>query len=133
MHRLGLRLGIAAGDVVEHALKRALHHAAAVGALVIDREIFLAGAVENGVERRFRQLTDGLRQGEVIFFPERLKVHPRDGVVTDVVVAAGLNGALQDGFGVVGDDERRVCHELRAETRADGAGTVGVIEGEHPR
>ena len=133
VHGLGLRFGIAPGDVVEYALKGPLQHAAPVGALVVDRQIFLARAVEDGVKRGFRQIADGLGQGEVIFFAERLKIHPGDGIILDVVVAGGLDRALQNGFGVVRNDECRVGDELCAEARADRAGTVGVVEREHAR
>ena len=45
-----------------------------------------------------------------------------------VVEARGLNRALQDGFGIVGDDKRGVCHELRAETAAHRTRAVGIVE-----
>ena len=69
----------------------------------------------------------------MIFLCQRLEIHPGDGIVPHVVPAGRLNGALQDGLGAVGDDEHGVGHLLRAETGADGAGAVGVIEREHAR
>ena len=132
-HGVGLCLGEAAGDVVDHALERPLERAAPVGALIIDGELFRARAVEDDVERLLRQRLDGVVQREMIFLGQRLKIHPGDGIVAHVVPAGGLDGALQDGLRAVGDDEQRVGHLLCAETRADGAGPVGIVEREHAR
>ena len=93
-HGVGLRLGEAPGDVIDNALKGPLQRAAPVGALIIDRELFRARAVENNVERLLRQGVDGVVQGEMIFFRQRLKIHPGDGVVANVVPAAGLDCTL---------------------------------------
>ena len=93
-HGVGLRLGEAAGDVVDDALKGPLQRAAPVGALIIDRELFRARAVENNVERLLRQRIDGVAQRKVIFFRQRLKIHPGDGVVADIVPAGGLDCTL---------------------------------------
>ena len=132
-HGVGLRLGEAPGDVIDDALKGPLQRAAPVGALIIDRELFRARAVENNVERLLRQRIDGVAQRKVIFFRQRFKIHPGDGVVADVVPAAGLNRTLQDRLGAVGDDEQRIRDLLRTESRADRARAVGVVEREHTR
>ena len=93
-HGVGLRLGEAPGDVIDNALKRPLQRAAPVGAFIIDGEFFRTRAVENDVERFLRQSIDGVIQGKMIFFRQRLKIHPGDGVVADIVPAGGLDCTL---------------------------------------
>ena len=132
-HRVGLRFGESARDVVENALKGPLERAASVCALIIDREIFLARAVQNGVQRVLGKVLHGRCERELIFFCKRLKIHPGDRVVLDVIEAAGLDRAVQDRLVPVGDDKVGVCDQLRAETRADRARAVGIVEREHAR
>ncbi|CAN3986408.1 Transposon-encoded protein TnpW, partial [Dysosmobacter welbionis] len=50
----------------------------------------------------------------------------------DVVPAAGLDGPLQDGEGLVRHDQFRIHLQLAAQARTGGTGTEGVVEGEHP-
>ena len=132
-HRVGLRFGESARDVVENALKGPLERAASVCALIIDREIFLARAVQNGVQRVLGKVLHGRCERELIFFCKRLKIHPGDRVVLDVIEAAGLDRAVQDRLVPVGDDKVGVCHQLRPETRADRARAVGIVKGKHAR
>ena len=94
LHRLGLRFGKAAADIVQHALERALQRAAPVRALVVDGQLFRARAVEDGVLRRLRQRGKRLGERKVVFFRQRVKIHPRDGVVADVIKARRLDRAL---------------------------------------
>ena len=131
MHRLGLRFGESARNVVDHALKRPLKYPAAIGAFIVDGEIFLARAIQDGVHCLFGQLAHRVIQGEFILFRQRLEIHPGDGVVFDVVEAGCLNRTLQNGLRIVRDDERRIGHQLRAESAAHRARTIGVVEREH--
>ena len=69
----------------------------------------------------------------MVFIRQRFKIHPRNGIVSDISPAAGLNTAVVDGQRRVGDDQRGIDLQPVAETGAFGAGAHGVVEGEHTR
>ena len=108
-HRVGLRFGESARDVIENALKGPLERAASVRAFIVDGEAFLARAVQNGVQRVLGKVLHGRCERKLIFFCERLKIHPGDRVVLDIIKAAGLDRAVQDRLVPVGDDKVGVC------------------------
>ena len=130
-HPVGLCLAIAAADVVQDALEGLLQRALAGAALVDKLELLAAGAVEDGVHGLLGQVGQRVRELKVVFLPQRVEVHPGDGVVLDVAPAAGLNAALQNGETGVGDDHGGVGLQLGAQTGTGGAGTVGIVEGKH--
>ena len=61
-----------------------------------------------------------------------LEVHPGNGIVFHVAPAGHLETAVQQRQVRVGNDQLRVCHQLKAQARAGGTGAVGIIKGEHP-
>lgn len=69
----------------------------------------------------------------MIFFRQRLVVHPADALALDAVPPAGRNTALDERLRRIRDDERRVDTQPRAEAAAGRAGTVGAVEREHAR
>ena len=85
------------------------------------------------MQRVLGKVLHGRCERELIFFRERLKIHPGDRVVLDVIEAAGLNRAVQNRLVPVGDNKVGVCDQLRAETRADRARAVGIVKGKHAR
>ena len=93
---VGLGLPPAALDVVADAFEGLVQHTLAPGLVVVELQLLPAGAVEDDLTDLLRQGVPGLRQGEVILFGQRLKVHPGDAVAPDIVPAAGLDGPLQD-------------------------------------
>ena len=99
----------------------------------MQRELLVARAVEQDVTHVLRQVTDGRSEVKVIFFRQRLVVHPADALALDAVPAAGRNAALKERLRRVRDDERRVDAQPRAEAAAGRAGAVGAVEREHPR
>ena len=129
---VGLCLLIPALHVVADALKGLVQHALAPGLVVVELQLLPAGAVEDDAAHLLRQRLPGVCQGEVIFLRQGVEVHPGDAVPPDVVPAAGLDGPLQDGQGLVRYDQVRVRLQLAAQARAGGAGAEGVVEGEHP-
>ena len=80
-----------------------------------------------------RQVTDGRRKVKVIFFRQRVVIHPADALILDTVPAARGDAAVEDGLRQIRNDERRVDAQLRAEAAAGRAGTIGAVEREHPR
>ena len=98
----------------------------------MELQLLPAGAVEDDAPHVLRQGLPGVGEGEVVFLRQGVEVHPGDAVPPDVVPAAGLDGPLQDGQGLVRHDQVRVRLQLAAQARAGGAGAEGVVEGEHP-
>ncbi len=131
-HGVRLRFLKAALDVVHDALKRALERAAAVGAVIVDGEVFPFCAVQDGVDGLLRQVADGLGEREVIFSCQRLEIHPGDGIVLQRAPAGGLDGPVEKRSVPVRDDQLGVGHKLCAEACADRACTIGIVEREHP-
>ena len=129
---IGLGLLVAALHVVADALKGLIQHALAPGLVVVELQLLPAGAVEDGAPHVLRQGLPGVGEGEVVFLRQGVEVHPGDAVPPDVVPAAGLDGPLQDGEGLVRHDQFRIHLQLAAQTRTGGTGTEGVVEGEHP-
>ena len=122
---------VPAGQIVDNPLKGLLQSAPAVAAIVLQFQFFSLGAVEQGIHSLGRELLQGCIQGKTEFPAQGLVVHPADGVVFRVAPAAGDNTALQDGQAFVGHDEVRIYLQLIAQTAAVGAGTIGIVEGEH--
>ena len=129
---IGLGLLVAALHVVADALKGLIQHALAPGLVVVELQLLPAGAVEDDAPHVLRQGLPGVGEGEVVFLRQGVEVHPGDAVPPDVVPAAGLDGPLQDGEGLVRHDQFRIHLQLAAQTRTGGTGTEGVVEGEHP-
>ena len=132
-HGLALRLLIAALEVADDALKRAAQHTGAAVRIIMQRELLVARAVEQDLAHILRQVADRRSEVKVIFFRQRLVVHPADALALDAVPPAGRNTALDERLRRVRDDERRVDAQPRAEAAAGRAGTIGAVEREHPR
>ena len=131
-HRVRLRLLKPPLHIVHNALKRPLQRPAPVRAFIVDRQVLTLRAVQDHVERFLRQLPDGHGQREMVLLRQRLEIHPRDGIIPQIVPARGLDGSVEDGLVPVRNDEIGVGHELRAKARADRARAVGIVEREHP-
>ncbi len=108
-----------------------MQHALSLGAVIFQVQLFPLGAVEDDVPHLLAQLLPGGAQFEAVFFRQGVEVHPADAVAADVVPAAGLDGAVQDGFRLVRYHQIGVDLQLAAQTRTGGARAVGVVEGEH--
>ena len=132
-HGLALRLLIAALEVADDAFKRAAQHTGAAVRIIMQRELLAASAVEQDLAHVFRQVADRRGEVKVIFFRQRLVVHPADAVTLDAVPAAGRNAALEERLRRIRDNERRVDAQPRTEAAAGRAGTIGAVEREHPR
>ena len=128
--RLGLL--VAALHIVQHALKGLLQDAVTVAPLIVERQLFLAGAVENNLLGLVRQLRKGRIQIKMVLLGHGLEVHPGDGIVFHVAPAGHLETAVQQRQVRVGNDQFRVRHQLEAQAGAGGTGAVGIIKGEHP-
>ena len=128
---VGLGLPVAAGDIVENALKGLLQHPHAVAPVIGHPQLFRAGAVEDHLHGILGQALYRLRQGEVILLGQGLKVHPENGIRPGTLPAGGLNGPLENGLVLIRDHQILVGNELKAQAGAAGAGPVGIVEGEH--
>ena len=100
--------------------------------VVLELQLFTAGAVEDLLPGFLGQVLPGGGEGEAVLQGHGVKVHPGDGVGLDGVPAHNLDGALGQALFLVGDDEILVGHQLHAKAGAGRAGAVGVVEGEHP-
>ncbi len=132
-HGLALRLLIAALEVADNALKRAAQHTGATIRIIMQCELLITRAVKQDLAHVLRQVADRRGEVKVIFFRQRLVVHPADALALDTVPPAGRNAALQERLRRIRDDERRVDAQPRAEAAAGRAGTVGAVEREHAR
>ena len=132
-HGLALRLAVAALHAVHQPLEGLAQRARAAGRLVLQLQRLAARAVHEHVHHLLRQFADGGAELEAVFFRQGVVVHLGDAVALDVPPAGGLDAALKDGEGGVGDDELGVGPQLGAEPGAGGAGAVGAVEGEHAR
>ena len=132
-HGIALRLLIAALKVADDALKRAAQHAAAAICVVVQGELLVPRSVKQDLAHVLRQVADGRCKVKVIFFRQRVVIHPADALIFDAVPAARGDAAVEDGLRLVRNDERRVDAQPRAEAAAGRARAVGAVEREHPR
>ena len=132
-HGIALRLLIAALKVADDALKRAAQHAGTAVGIIMQSELFIPRAVEQDLAHVLRQVADGRCKVKVIFFRQRVVIHPADALILDAVPAARGDAAVEDRLQWVRNDERRVDAQPRAEAAAGRARTVGAVEREHPR
>ena len=69
----------------------------------------------------------------MIFECQRLKIHPRDGIVFDISPPARLDRAVIDRQIGIRDDKRGIDLQAEAQARAFRTGAEGIIEGKQPR
>ena len=123
---LGSQLPVAALHVVADALKGLPQHPLAPGLVIVELQVLPLGAVEDNVPDLRRQVPPGGGELEAVLLGQGVKIHAADAVPPDVVPPGALDGPLQDGLVLVGDDEGRVHLQLAAQARTGGAGPVGV-------
>ncbi|MPM10219.1 hypothetical protein SDC9_56547 [bioreactor metagenome] len=130
----GVRLGLTVPSlqIVADPFKGLMENPLPTGLVVVQSQFFALGAVEDHVNHLFGQFSHGGGQAKMIPPGEGVEIHPRDAVALDVVPAGGGDGAVQDGEGGIGYHQVRVHLELAAEPCTGGAGSVRVVEGEHP-
>ena len=129
----GLRVGlfVAALEVVDDPLEADLVGAAAAEAVAVgDLVALAAGAVEEDLALRLRQLLPGRVDVDAVLLGDRLDQPPPVG---GDAAAPRLQRALVQREGRVGDDQLGVDHPLEAEPVAALAGAVRRVEGEDPR
>ena len=129
---VGLGLGIPPGHIGQNALKGLLQHTVAVAAIVLHLQFFSAGAVENHIPGKFRQLLPRCMQGKAVFLRHGGIVHQADAVGLGGAPTCDLNGALRQTLGLVRHHQIGVGNLLNTQAGADRAGAVGVVEREHP-
>jgi hypothetical protein len=130
---VALRVGlfVAALEVVDDPLEADLVGAAAAEAVgVADLVALLAGAVEEDLALGLLQLRPGLLGVDPVLLGDR---GDQPLPVGGDAAVPGLQGALGEREGRVGDDQLGVDHPLEAEAVAAVAGAVGRVEGEDPR
>ena len=129
---IGLGLHIAALQIVGDALKGLMQHTLAPGLVVLQRQLFALGAVEDDVLHLMGQLGVGRSQGEMILFTEGVEIHSGDPVGANGVPSGGHHRAVQNGLALIGDHQRGVHLQLHAQTGTGGTGAEGAVEGEQP-
>ena len=132
LHGVGLGLPVAALQIVHDALKGLIERPLAPGLIVVEGELLAPGSIEDDVQHLGGELFHRVGELEAVLGGQGVEIHPGDAVGLDIVPARGGNGPVQDGQGLVGDDELRVHLHLGAQAGAGGAGAEGVVEGEHP-
>ena len=130
---IGLGLPIASGNIVQDSLKGLLQHSHAVAPVIGHVQLFRAGAVENHLHGLFGKGIDRIRQGEMVFLGQSLEIHPENGVRPGTLPAGSLNGPVKNGLRFVRDYQVLIRNQLKAKARTIRAGTVWIVEGEHPR
>ena len=130
--RIGLGLPEPAGNIIQDALEGLFQGTHAVAPVVGHLQLLAFGAVEDHIHRLGGEFLKGHIQGEVVLLGQGLEVHTDNGIGTGGGPAAGLDGAVQIGFGLIGDHQVRVRHQLEAQAGAEGARARRIIEGEHP-
>ena len=98
----------------------------------MNRQLFVARAVEDFLHHVVADVPDGLAQREFVMSRERFIVHRRNGAALHRPAAA-FNRALLDAFIPVGNYFVLVDFEENAQTRAFRARAEGIVEGEHAR
>ena len=129
---IGLRVGlfVAPLQVVDDPLEANLVGAPAAEAVGVgDLVALLAGAVEEDLFLQLLQFRPGLVDVDVVGLGDR---GDQPAPVGGDAAIPGLQGALGERQGRVGDDQFRVDHFLEAEAVAAVAGAVRGVEGEDP-
>ena len=127
-----LRFPIAPGDVIEDSLKGLLQYAHAISTVIGHVELFSLCTIQDNVHHIPGQLLHRYGQREMVLLCQRLKVHSENGIGAGALPAGGLNGTVKDGFLFIWNHQVFVRNQLKAQPGAAGAGTGGIVEGEHP-
>ena len=132
-HGIGLRFAVTALHIGHDTLERLLQRSSAVPALIMQLKLFALRAVQDHLAGSFRKRMKWRIEIEMIFERQRLKVHPRNGIILDISPSARLNRAVIDGQIGIRDDERGIDLQTEAQARAFGTSAQRIIEGEQPR
>ena len=129
---VGLRLLIAAGNIVQNALPGLLQHTHAVAPVVGHPQLLSLGSVEDDVHHFPAERFHRGRQGEVVFLGQSLKVHPEDGICPGAAPAGSLNCSVENRQALIRNYQVFIRHQPEAQAGAAGAGTGRIVEGKHP-
>ena len=132
-HRVGLRLSDTALDIGNDAFECLFQRTASVSTLIVQVQLLTARAIEDHLHGLLRKLPDGHMKIKMIFQSKRLKIHSGNGVILDIAPAAGLNPAVENRNGRIGNDQRRVYLQTEAQAGALRTGTHGIIERKQTR
>ena len=100
-----IRLGLpkTTADVIEDSLKGLLQHAHTVSAVIGHFQFLTLCAVENHIHSLPRQLLHRYCQGKMVFLRQCLEIHSEDGICPRIAPAGGLNRAVKDRLGLIGN------------------------------
>ena len=123
---------VAAGNIIENALKGLLQDAHTVSPVVAHTELFALGAVQDHIHRLFREAFYRLRQGKTVFLGKRLEIHTENGIGTGAAPAGDLDRAVKNRLILIGDHKILIRNQAEAQAGTIRAGTGRIIKGEHP-
>ena len=124
---------VALFDDVQHAVEAdALAHAALFESAVDDVDL-VAGAAQQGVQRRFGIIAQRRVQRKAVALAHRLVKGRHPGAFLDGFEAVDVDGAFGDREGAVGADQLLRDGAKLADAGASFAGAQRIIEGKHPR
>ena len=129
--RVGLSVPIAAGNVVEDALKGLLQHAHTIAAIIGHAQFFLAGSVEDHLHGLRRQGLHRRGQGETIFLCQGFKIHAENGIRPGTLPTAGLDRTVKNRLILIRDHQVCIRHQPEAQAGTFRASAAGIVEGEH--
>src|ERR1700727_1189301 len=127
---LAFGLLVAALEIGDHALEWLVHFIGAQAVVIGETDLVRGRAVQDHAPRLIRQFAPGLVEPELVAPPERLE---RLQVIRRTRLSPGRDRSLTQRELRVGDDERIVDPELRAQAPAYRAGAERIVEREQPR
>src|SRR5208282_6350809 len=118
-------LAVAAIEIGHHALERLLHLVSAQAVVIGQTDLLLARAVQDDPARLLGQIAPGLVEAELVMARQRLE---RLEIVGRARLGPWRDRALAQREFRIGDDERIVDPEFRAEPAANRTGAERIVE-----
>ena len=130
-HPTAFGLPVAAGEVVENALKLVHIHAGAVFTGAHHLDPLSPAAVHQHVHRLVGQFLKGHVQRKAVVGGQAVVIHPGDGGAGAVIPTGSADGPLPNGEGGIPHHQAGIHRQIHAKAGAVGTGAKGVVEGEH--
>ena len=128
---IGLRLPVTAADIIQNTLKGLFQYTHAVSAIIGHAQLFAFGTIEDHIHGFSGEAADRCCQGEMILLRQCFKIHPKNGVSTGRIPAAGLNSTFKNGLTLIGNYKIFIRYQLKAKTGTMRTCTGGIVKGEH--
>ncbi len=104
----------------------------APGAFIMDGQLFLSRAIQDGLPGFLGKILHRRIQGKAVFFPHGGEILGSNAVILFCIKAHGIQGTLPKAFILIREKDVLADFHPCAQAGAFRAGTEGTVEGKHP-